>query len=84
MLDLQAGGAGQVDALGTPVQHRLRADVDEDPGHGVAAQLAADAVGASEQEHVVPGRRQVAGSGEPGDAASDHDHATRSGSPVKR
>src|SRR4029078_11526780 len=39
-------------------------------------QLAAGAGRALEHQDVAPGRRQVPGCGQPGDAASDHDGAT--------
>ena len=66
--------AGEVDALGSAVEHRLGADVDGHPGDLGAQQLAADPGRRLEDEHVVPGRGQVAGGRQPGDAgADDHD-----------
>ena len=38
----ETGAPGQLDALGTPVEDRLGADVDGDPGDLAEAQLAAD------------------------------------------
>ena len=53
--DLQAERPGQVDALGAPVQHRLRADVDDHPADRAAPQLSTDLVGTLEDHHLVPG-----------------------------
>ena len=55
MLDRQADGAREVDALGTPVEHRLGADVDGDAPDIGAAELAAGPVGRLQHQHVVAG-----------------------------
>ncbi|GEP35856.1 hypothetical protein NSZ01_36240 [Nocardioides szechwanensis] len=73
MLDLQAQRPGQVDALGTAVEHRLGPDVDEDPADLVPAQLATDVVRLLEDHDLVPCGDQVAGCGEAGDAGPDND-----------
>ena len=62
------------DALGTPGEHRLGADVDLDPADALQPELAADVRRTLEHEHGQPGRRQVAGRGEPADAGADHHH----------
>jgi hypothetical protein len=71
--DRQADRGRELDALGAPVDHRLGADVDGDPGDLTAAELAADPVRALEDQHVVTGGDQVAGSRQPADPATHHD-----------
>ena len=68
----RAQRAGQLDALGSTVQHRLRADVDDHPADRAAPQLPADLVGALEDHDLVPGVGQVPCRGQPGDPGS-HD-----------
>ena len=69
----QADSGRERDALGATVDHRLGADVDGDAGDLAAPELAAQPVRALEEQHVVAGVGQVAGSGQPTDPASHHD-----------
>ena len=75
----QAGSAGQSDTLGSSVEDRLRPQVDRDAGDLAAPQLAAQPVRPLQQEHLDRRVRleQGAGRREAGDAAPDHDHASR-------
>ena len=65
--------AGEVDALGPAGEHRLRAEVDLDAPDRPGQQLAAGAGRALEHQDLAARRGQVAGGGQPGDAAADHD-----------
>ena len=62
----------QPDGLGAPRQHRLGADVDLDPADRAQPELAADDGRALEQQHRQPGRGQLAGRHQAGDAAAHH------------
>ena len=68
---------GQGDPLGAPVEHRLGTDVDGEAGDLRAAQLAAEDRGALQQQHVAPGRGEVAGRGQPGMPPPTDDHRRR-------
>ena len=65
--------AGEVDALGPAGEHRLRAEVDLDAPDRPGQQLAAGAGRALEHQDLAARCSQVAGGGQPGDAAADHD-----------
>ncbi len=77
MDDLGAELVHQVEPLGSAGQHRLRADVDGEPGDLGAAQLAAELRGGLEQQDVTPGGSETAGRDEAGHAATDHHHVPR-------
>ena len=72
--DLGADLAGEVDALGPAGEHRLRPDVDGEPGDLGTAQLAADLRGSLEEQHVATGRGEGARGDQSGDSTTDHDH----------
>lgn len=67
--------ACELDPLGAAVEHRLRADVDGDPGDLAPAYLAPDLVGALQHDHLVAGGGQVVGGGQPGHTPADDHHA---------
>ena len=71
---LQPELAGQVDALGPPVEHRLGADVDEHAADLGPAQLAAGLGSGLEHGDLVAAQSQEVGRGQPRDPApDDHD-----------
>ena len=74
MHDVQAELPGQVDPLGAPVEHRLRADVDEHPADLGAPQLAADLGRTLQDQHVGAGPGELVRRGQPGQASPDDHH----------
>ena len=72
-VEAEAQLGDEVERLGTAGQHRLRADVERDPCHRLAAQLPAGPVGGVEQGDGRVGKRmrQLPSTGKPSDASPD-------------
>ena len=68
----ERGGEG--DPLGATREHRLRTHVDGEAGDLRAAKLAAEHRGALQEQHVAPGRGEVARRDQSGDSPTDDHH----------
>ncbi len=77
MDNAQTQGSGQGNPLGAPVEHRLGADVDGDPGDVFAAKFPPDPVGGFEDDNLVSGVGQVPRRGQSSDSGSNHDDPLR-------